>query len=56
MHELVHILGDRENAVAVTANSLDAELMRQRHIRSISPGVVEVRDAKPPKAKAKAKK
>ena len=53
MYELVHILGDRETPVAVKANSLDAELQRQRHIRSISPGVVEVREAKSEKAKSK---
>jgi hypothetical protein len=56
MYELVHILGQGETAVSVTANSLDAELLRQRHLRSITPGVVEVREAKAAKGKAKAKK
>ncbi len=56
MYELVHILGQGETAVSVTANNLDAELLRQRHLRSISPGIVEVREAKNVKPKAKAKK
>ncbi len=43
MFELVHILGDTEISYATREKELDAELLKQMHVRSIAAGVVEIR-------------
>ncbi|MBU1248813.1 MAG: hypothetical protein KKB70_08945 [Proteobacteria bacterium] len=53
MFELVQIIGENEIPYAVRAKSLDAQLLKQMHIRSIAPGTVDVREAKKPAAKSK---
>ena len=55
MYQLVHIRGSHETPVHVSAKGLDAELRRQRHLRSIHTGTMDVRDVEKitPKAKKK---
>lgn len=53
MFELVHVNGTKKTPYARRKNQLDAELLQQMHIRSISVGVAEVRKA--PKAPGKKK-
>ena len=53
MYQLVHIRGSHETPVHVTVNALDAALRRQRHLRSIHTGTMEVREVDKIKPKAK---
>lgn len=46
MFELVIIKGEEERSVYIAENVLDVELQRQRHIRSLSEGIAEVREIK----------
>lgn len=46
MFDLVHVSGVQEAPYARRENKLDAELLQQMHVRSISMGVVEIRKAK----------
>ena len=57
MHALVIVYPNgREESIFVAEKRLDAELRRQRHIRSLSPGVAEVRELADAPKKAPAKK
>ncbi len=51
MFELVITTGDKERSVFKSENMLDVELQRQRHVRSLSEGVAEVREVKDDKKK-----
>ncbi|WP_170283787.1 hypothetical protein [Pseudodesulfovibrio senegalensis] len=51
MYELVVIVNGRERPVFKAENRLDVELERQRHIRSLSEGVAEIREIKQGKKK-----
>ena len=46
MYELVIIHGDKEEVVFTTEDPREAELKRQQHIRSLTHGFAEVREAK----------
>lgn len=43
MYQLVACYLDKEEILYVAENVLDVELMRQRHLRSIALGFVEIR-------------
>ena len=53
MFELVQVVGEKEKPYAVRAKNLDAQLLKQMHIRSIAAGIVDVREAKKPASKSK---
>ncbi len=46
MYELVVTVNGKERSVLKAENKLDVELERQRHIRSLTEGVAEVREVK----------
>ncbi|MBN2140341.1 MAG: hypothetical protein JW718_04980 [Desulfovibrionaceae bacterium] len=45
MYEVVLIVAGREEVLATYDNRLEAELRREQHIRSVSEGYVEIREA-----------
>ncbi len=53
MFELVHILGEIETPYATREKELDAELLKQMHIRSTATGAVEIRKAREKDSKKK---
>jgi hypothetical protein len=51
MYELVITHGGKEEVVFTTEDPREAELKRQQHIRSLTQGFAEVREAKEKKKK-----
>lgn len=46
MYELVITIGDKEQVVYTSESEQEAELMRQRHVRSLAVGEATVRKQK----------
>lgn len=51
MYQLVLVTGKEVKILMASDRRLDVELARERQIRSLSPGMVEIREVKPEKSK-----
>jgi hypothetical protein len=51
VYKLVLVTGDKENLVMTSDKLLDVKLARERHVRSLAKGMMEIREEKPAKSK-----
>ncbi|MEW5771972.1 MAG: hypothetical protein AB1916_00460 [Thermodesulfobacteriota bacterium] len=51
MYKLMLVIGDQEKLVMTSDKLLDVKLARERHVRSLTKGMMEIREENPAESK-----